>query len=136
LWNWHPAKIFMGDVGSVGFGYLLGWLLLVLAASGEWAAALILPMYFVADATITLMRRAFARQTLWQAHRDHFYQRAATAAFGNHRTVTRTFLAAQVGLVALAGVVAVAPGVRVSGILTAAALVAALLWYLRRLATR
>jgi len=135
LWNWHPAKVFMGDVGSVGFGYLLGWLLLVLAANGQWAAAVILPMYFVADATITLVRRAFAKKTLWQAHRDHFYQRAA-AAVGNHNTVTRTVLAAQIGLVALAGVVAVAPGVEASGVLTAAVLVAALLWYLRRLAAR
>ena len=133
LWNWHPAKLFMGDVGSVGFGYLLGWLLLVLAANGQWAAAVILPMYFVADATITLVRRALARETLWHAHRDHFYQRAAVAV-GNHSTVTRAVLMAQVGLVALAGIVAVAPGVEASGILTAAVLVAALLWYLRRLA--
>jgi UDP-N-acetylmuramyl pentapeptide phosphotransferase/UDP-N-acetylglucosamine-1-phosphate transferase len=135
LWNWHPAKLFMGDVGSVGFGYLLGWLLLVLAANGQWTAAVILPMYFVADATITLVRRALARETLWHAHRDHFYQRAAVAV-GNHSTVTRAVLMAQVGLVALAGIVALAPGVEASGILTAAVLVAALLWYLRRLAAR
>ncbi|MBT5861054.1 MAG: hypothetical protein HOH89_07860, partial [Alphaproteobacteria bacterium] len=135
LWNWHPAKIFMGDVGSVGFGYLLGWLLLVLAANGHWAAAVILPMYFVADATITLVRRAIARQTLWHAHREHFYQRAA-AAVGNHASVTRAVLMSQIGLVILAGFVAAVPGVEASGVLAAAVLVAALLWYLRRIAAR
>jgi len=57
-------------------------------------------------------------------------------AVGNHSTVTRAVLMAQVGLVALAGIVALAPGVEASGILTAAVLVAALLWYLRRLAAR
>src|SRR3546814_6996156 len=53
-WNWHPAKVFLGDVGSVPLGFLLGWLLLGLAAAGDWAAALILPLYYLADATIPL----------------------------------------------------------------------------------
>jgi UDP-N-acetylmuramyl pentapeptide phosphotransferase/UDP-N-acetylglucosamine-1-phosphate transferase len=75
-WNWHPAKVFMGDVGSVPLGFLLGWMLLDLAASGHWAAALILPAYYLADATITLVRRAFKGEKVWQAHRQHFYQQA------------------------------------------------------------
>src|SRR5258708_96927 len=45
-WNWHPAKIFLGDVGSVPLGYLLGGLLIEAAGSGAWAAALILPLYY------------------------------------------------------------------------------------------
>src|SRR3546814_1731258 len=56
-----PAKVFLGDVGSVPLGFLLGWLLLGLAAAGHWAPALILPLYYLADATITLACRALRR---------------------------------------------------------------------------
>ncbi|MCK5167943.1 MAG: glycosyl transferase, partial [Rhodospirillaceae bacterium] len=57
IWNRPPAKIFLGDVGSVSLGLLLGWVLLQLAANGLWAAALILPLYYFSDATITLLKR-------------------------------------------------------------------------------
>jgi UDP-N-acetylmuramyl pentapeptide phosphotransferase/UDP-N-acetylglucosamine-1-phosphate transferase len=58
VWNWHPAKIFMGDVGSVPLGYLLGFCLIRLAMDGGQVAALIIAMYYLADATITLLKRA------------------------------------------------------------------------------
>ena len=76
FWNWHPAMVFMGDAGSIPLGFLLGWLMLDLALAGAWPAGLILPLYFVADATLTLLVRARRGETLWQAHRQHFYQRA------------------------------------------------------------
>lgn len=76
VWNWPPARIFLGDIGSVPMGYLLGWLLLALAASGHLAAALILPLYYLADATLTLLRRLARGEKVWQAHREHFYQQA------------------------------------------------------------
>lgn len=76
LFNWHPAKLFLGDSGSIPLGYVLGGLLLLLAMQGQLAAALILPAYYLADATITLFRRAANREKIWQAHRKHFYQRA------------------------------------------------------------
>jgi UDP-N-acetylmuramyl pentapeptide phosphotransferase/UDP-N-acetylglucosamine-1-phosphate transferase len=76
LWNWHPAKVFMGDAGSVPLGFLLGWLMLDLTFRGYWAAAIILPGYFWADATVTLVKRLLKRETPWQAHRQHYYQRA------------------------------------------------------------
>jgi UDP-N-acetylmuramyl pentapeptide phosphotransferase/UDP-N-acetylglucosamine-1-phosphate transferase len=76
FWNWHPAMVFMGDAGSIPLGFLLGWLMLDLALAGEWPAGLILPLYFVADATLTLLARARRGEALWQAHRQHFYQRA------------------------------------------------------------
>ena len=56
-WNWHPAKLFLGDVGSIPLGFLLGWLLLGLAGTGSWAPALILPLYYLVDATLTLLYR-------------------------------------------------------------------------------
>jgi len=76
LWNWHPAKVFMGDAGSIPLGFLLGWLMIDLATKGYWSAAVILPLYFALDATITLCRRWFSGNKPWQPHREHFYQRA------------------------------------------------------------
>jgi UDP-N-acetylmuramyl pentapeptide phosphotransferase/UDP-N-acetylglucosamine-1-phosphate transferase len=76
IWNWPPAKIFMGDIGSVTLGYLVGWLLLTMAGDGALIAALLLPGYYVADATITLFRRALRGEKIWQAHRQHAYQAA------------------------------------------------------------
>jgi UDP-N-acetylmuramyl pentapeptide phosphotransferase/UDP-N-acetylglucosamine-1-phosphate transferase len=85
FWNWHPARIFMGDVGSVPLGFFTGWLLIAAAADGAWAAALILPAYYLADATITLGRRAARLEPVWQAHREHFYQRAVAAGWSHDR---------------------------------------------------
>jgi UDP-N-acetylmuramyl pentapeptide phosphotransferase/UDP-N-acetylglucosamine-1-phosphate transferase len=85
FWNWHPARIFMGDVGSVPLGFFTGWLLIAAAADGAWAPALILPAYYLADATITLARRAARLEPVWQAHRQHYYQRAALAGWSHDR---------------------------------------------------
>jgi UDP-N-acetylmuramyl pentapeptide phosphotransferase/UDP-N-acetylglucosamine-1-phosphate transferase len=100
-WNWHPAKIFLGDVGSVPLGYLLGWLLLGLAAHGLWAPALILPLYYLADASLTIARRILRGEPFWRAHRQHFYQRALGPG-GDHAAVARLVLAGDTTLVALA----------------------------------
>jgi UDP-N-acetylmuramyl pentapeptide phosphotransferase/UDP-N-acetylglucosamine-1-phosphate transferase len=75
-WNWHPAKLFLGDVGSQALGYLIGFLLLEAASRGAWAAALILPLYFLVDATWTLARRTAAGEHILAAHAQHIYQRA------------------------------------------------------------
>lgn len=85
-WNWGKAKVFLGDVGSVPVGYLLGGLLLFLALEGAWAAALILPMYYWVDATVTLLRRLLRGEKVWQAHRSHFYQQGARK-LGSHAAV-------------------------------------------------
>jgi UDP-N-acetylmuramyl pentapeptide phosphotransferase/UDP-N-acetylglucosamine-1-phosphate transferase len=100
-WNWHPAKIFLGDSGSVPIGYLLGWLLLSAASSGHWAAALILPAYYLSDATLTLGKRAFRGERVWEAHRQHFYQQAVQAGV-SHASVSVLILLANLILVALA----------------------------------
>jgi UDP-N-acetylmuramyl pentapeptide phosphotransferase/UDP-N-acetylglucosamine-1-phosphate transferase len=100
-WNWPPAKVFMGDVGSAGVGYLLGWLLLKLWLGGFWAPALILPLYFLTDATVTLARRLLARQRVWEAHRDHFYQRAVRGGL-SHRTVTARIMGLNTVLIGVA----------------------------------
>jgi UDP-N-acetylmuramyl pentapeptide phosphotransferase/UDP-N-acetylglucosamine-1-phosphate transferase len=101
VWNWHPAKIFLGDSGSVPLGYLLGWLLLGAAGRGHWAAALILPGYYLADATLTLVRRAAQGHNLFAAHRQHLYQRAVQGGT-SHAQVVRLILAGDLVLVGLA----------------------------------
>ena len=67
-----------------------------LAARGLWQAALILPLYFLADATITLLRRLLRGERVWQAHREHFYQRAVQRGLG-HAAVVRRVIAAESG---------------------------------------
>lgn len=86
-WNWHPARVFLGDVGSVPLGYLLGWLLLELACRGAWAPALILPLYFLADGGLTLLGRIARGKQFWRAHREHFYQRATQGGLGHGHAV-------------------------------------------------
>ncbi len=102
-WNWHPAKIFMGDVGSIPLGYVLGFLLLegALHHPQGWAAALILPAVYWADATITLLRRALAGKAIWRAHREHFYQRATQGGW-SHARVSALVLLANLCLIGVA----------------------------------
>jgi UDP-N-acetylmuramyl pentapeptide phosphotransferase/UDP-N-acetylglucosamine-1-phosphate transferase len=107
-WNWHPAQIFLGDVGSIPLGYLAGFLVLALAAGGLWAPALILPLYYLADAGITMARRALNGERFWEPHRRHFYQRAL-ADDGDHGAVARIVLAGDILLMALAALASAHP---------------------------
>jgi UDP-N-acetylmuramyl pentapeptide phosphotransferase/UDP-N-acetylglucosamine-1-phosphate transferase len=75
-WNRPVARLFLGDAGSLPIGLVLGILLIALAGRGHWAAALLLPLYYIGDATATLLLRLARGERPWQAHRDHFYQRA------------------------------------------------------------
>ncbi len=99
VWNWSPARIFLGDVGSVPLGYLSGFLLIGLAGAGRWKIAVILPLYFLADATITLGRRLFRGERVWKAHRQHYYQTAIIRGLG-HAAVVRRVIAANLLLIA------------------------------------
>jgi UDP-N-acetylmuramyl pentapeptide phosphotransferase/UDP-N-acetylglucosamine-1-phosphate transferase len=86
IFNRHPAKIFLGDVGSVTLGFVTGYLLVHLAERGLWMAALILPAFYVVDAGLTLMIRLMQGKRIWEAHSEHGYQKAVRA-YGNHRRV-------------------------------------------------
>jgi len=90
--NKPVARLFLGDVGSLPIGLLLAWLLLQLAGAGQIAAAILLPLYYAADATLTLARRIAAGQSFWQAHRSHFYQRACDMGFSVRAIVGRVFV--------------------------------------------
>lgn len=75
--NRPPARLFLGDVGSLAIGLITAWLLFLVASGGALTSALLLPMYYCADASITLCRRLLRRERIWEAHRQHFYQQAA-----------------------------------------------------------
>lgn len=100
-WNWAPGRVMMGDAGSLPLGFLLGWLMLDLALSGYAAAALILPAYFVMDATYTLASRLKRGKLPYEAHREHFYQRAALGC-GSHGTVVAGVMIANLCLALMA----------------------------------
>ena len=76
FWNWPPAKIFMGDVGSAFLGILIGGFSLITANDGslDFAIWLILLAVFITDATYTLFVRLFRGEKVYEAHRSHAYQ--------------------------------------------------------------
>ncbi|MGY4287325.1 UDP-N-acetylmuramyl pentapeptide phosphotransferase/UDP-N-acetylglucosamine-1-phosphate transferase [Bradyrhizobium sp. LM2.7] len=89
--NRPVAKVFLGDVGSLPIGLVLGWCLLGLAWHQQIAAALLLPAYYLADSTVTLFGRITRREPFWSAHRSHFYQRATDNGFTVSRVVGEVF---------------------------------------------
>ena len=97
FWNWHPARIFMGDSGSC----FLGFVFAVFAIAGErsgTAPALVWAMLlsvFTVDATLTLLKRARQKKDFAVAHREHLYQQVATPG-KSHEKATALFLAATV----------------------------------------
>jgi UDP-N-acetylmuramyl pentapeptide phosphotransferase/UDP-N-acetylglucosamine-1-phosphate transferase len=90
--NRPVARLFLGDVGSLPIGLITGWCLLELAGRQHIAAALLLPLYYLADATITLFRRIARGERFWDAHRSHFYQRATDNGFSVPGVVGHVFL--------------------------------------------
>jgi UDP-N-acetylmuramyl pentapeptide phosphotransferase/UDP-N-acetylglucosamine-1-phosphate transferase len=124
--NRPVAKLFLGDVGSLPIGLLLGWLLIVLAEH-HLAAALLLPLYYVADATITLLRRLLRGERITQAHRSHFYQQAVDGGLGVYQVVGRILAVNIVLAVLAASTLNATPGMQLLAFASGAALVAALL---------
>lgn len=89
LFNMPPARIFMGDVGSVPLGFLAGVLAVVGVHDGLfdiWVPVLIFSP-FVVDATVTLARRLIRGDIIWLAHREHYYQRLVLSGWGHRKTV-------------------------------------------------
>ena len=88
LHNFHPARIFLGDTGSVTLGFLAA----VFGISGclqrdwTWWFPLLVFSPFIVDASVTLLRRACARAAVWRAHKDHYYQRLVQLGWGHRRT--------------------------------------------------
>lgn len=94
LWNWPPAKIFMGDVGSGYLGFVIG--VLAIGSGREGPAApltwLILGAVFFTDSLVTLLRRLVRGERVYEAHSSHAYQVLARK-WGSHGAVTTTVIA-------------------------------------------
>jgi UDP-N-acetylmuramyl pentapeptide phosphotransferase/UDP-N-acetylglucosamine-1-phosphate transferase len=86
--NFYPARVFLGDAGSIPIGFLAaalgaqGWI------DGLWPAWFPLLVFspFIVDASVTLTRRILRREKFWQAHRDHYYQHLVRHGWGHRRT--------------------------------------------------
>ncbi|MGL4637624.1 MAG: MraY family glycosyltransferase [Beijerinckiaceae bacterium] len=127
VFNWHPARLFLGDVGSLPIGLIGGALVFDVAAHGGMAAAIILPLYHFTDATFTLLRRLLRREPVWEAHRQHAYQNAVDAGH-SHNTVSGVVLALNTVLAIVAWFsLGKSLAVQASCVLFAAALVAAVI---------
>jgi UDP-GlcNAc:undecaprenyl-phosphate/decaprenyl-phosphate GlcNAc-1-phosphate transferase len=103
LFNFHPARMFLGDAGSTTFGFLAAGLGLIGWRDGTWSLwfpALIFSP-FIVDASVTLVRRAVQGERFWQAHRTHYYQRLVLNGWGHRKTVLTEY-----GLMLLCGVLA------------------------------
>ncbi len=87
--NLPPAKIFMGDVGSISTGFLVAALVILGCRDGVFDlwVPLIVFSPFILDATVTLVWRAIRHENVWEAHRDHFYQRLVVGGWSHRRTV-------------------------------------------------
>ena len=106
LFNFPPARIFMGDAGSISLGFLsavlgiAGW---ELDAWPHWFPILVFSP-FLADATVTLLRRMLRGERFWEAHREHYYQRLIRMGWSHRRTALCEYaIMAGVSLTALAG---------------------------------
>ena len=119
------ARLFLGDVGSLPLGLVVGWLLAQLAATGAVAAAVLLPLYYLADATITLLRRLSRGERVWEAHRSHFYQQATDNGFSAIEVSGNVFaLNVVLGLCAAATLLWPRPEIEVAALLVGIAAVA------------
>jgi UDP-N-acetylmuramyl pentapeptide phosphotransferase/UDP-N-acetylglucosamine-1-phosphate transferase len=88
VFNFHPARIFLGDVGSIPLGFLAGALGILGWRDDAWPLWFPLLVFapFIGDATVTLLKRGLRRERVWEAHREHYYQRLVRMGFGHRRT--------------------------------------------------
>ena len=104
LYNFPPARVFLGDAGAIPLGFLAGALGVQGIARGIWPwwFALLAFAPFIVDASLTLLRRGLRRAPVWQAHREHYYQRLVRSGWTHRRVVL-----AEYALMAASGACAV-----------------------------
>ena len=93
MFNFPPAKIFMGDLGSSLLGYLCAVTMLSASRSASvplWVSVVVFSP-FIVDASVTLVRRTMAGERPWHAHRSHYYQRLVRLGWGHRKTVLREY---------------------------------------------
>ena len=90
VWNWAPARLFMGDVGSLALGGVFSVIALIAYKKHgiPFGAIVLLFGVFIADTTFTLIKRVLQRKAFWRAHREHVYQKAVAAGWSHLRVTT------------------------------------------------
>ena len=88
IYNFHPARVFLGDVGSIPLGFAAGSLGLLGWNRSIWPLWFPLLVFspFIVDATLTLLKRLFRRERVWEGHREHYYQRLVRMGWGHSKT--------------------------------------------------
>ncbi|MDX1923638.1 MAG: glycosyltransferase family 4 protein [Rickettsiaceae bacterium] len=91
IFNWSPASVFMGDVGSIFLGLIHGSNLLLIAASSErlFLASVIASLYYIADGGITILIRLMKREKIWLPHLNHFFQQAVRKGMSHREIVSK-----------------------------------------------
>lgn len=105
VFNFHPARIFLGDAGAVPLGFLAAALGLIGWLQRDWAWWFPVLVFapFIADASVTLVRRLLRGEKIWQAHREHYYQKLVRLGWGHRKTALAEYaLMLASGLLALA----------------------------------
>lgn len=105
VFNFHPARIFLGDAGSTTLGFLAAGVGLIGWKSGTWPLGVPLLVFapFIVDASVTLVRRIMSGEKFWQAHRTHYYQRLVLSGWSHRKTSL-----AEYGVMCICGVGALA----------------------------
>ena len=106
LYNFHPAKVFLGDVGSIPLGFAAGSIGLLGWNRGTWPVWFPLLVFspFIVDATLTLIKRLSRGEKAWEGHCDHYYQRMVRMGWGHRRTALSEYvLMTCAGISAIAG---------------------------------
>lgn len=132
IWNWPPARIFMGDVGSGFIGFMLGALAIAGDVAGDVPLVLwLIPLgVFIVDSTATMLRRV-GRERIYEAHRRHAYQRLVRGGL-SHRRVTLGAMGGTVGLSSLAALAWYVPGLTPIVVVVALALLLGTYWAVER----
>lgn len=88
--NWQPARIFLGDIGSISLGFLLGICLLTIASASVklFAACVISSLYYIADGGMTILIRMVKGERIWEPHLQHFFQKAVLSGKSHKRVVS------------------------------------------------
>ena len=93
-YNFHPARIFLGDVGAIPLGFLAATLGLLGWVENLWSLWIPLLVFspFIADSSVTIIKRFIRGEKIWQAHREHYYQRIVQTGFGHRNTAFASYL--------------------------------------------
>jgi UDP-N-acetylmuramyl pentapeptide phosphotransferase/UDP-N-acetylglucosamine-1-phosphate transferase len=110
LWNRHPARIFLGDSGSLPLGLVLGWFALQVGMQAAFVAGIILVLLPAADAAFTLLTRFRRGVNVAEPHREHAYQQAVDSGLPVRRvTATVAIVSTALGVLALVACLAPHP---------------------------